>query len=117
MGPKGSTPKARRKSDYAHSQERMETMTTAHRTIQNQRLAESTAQRWEAWLMKHQKDPVATAWACAYAMDELTMLVERVANRRTEAIRQLQAEGWSLAEIGAELGMSRARVDQIGKRT
>lgn len=59
-------------------------------------------------------DPIAQAQAVGWLMDFLlTELSPALSAVRVRAIRQLRVQGFTLAEIGAELGLTRARVEKI----
>lgn len=84
-------------------------------TVTNSKLAEQSRAKLVGWVLE-QTDPVAVAQAAGWMIDQLNDVRSEIAQHRTVAVRQLQAEGWSLAEIGAALGITRARVDQIANR-
>lgn len=59
-------------------------------------------------------DPVAKAQAAGWLLDVLQAdVVPNVSAHRVRAVRQLRVQGFTLAEIAAELGLSRARVEKI----
>jgi DNA-directed RNA polymerase sigma subunit (sigma70/sigma32) len=50
---------------------------------------------------------------CGQVISELNGLMREVCQRRAMAVRALDAEGLSRAQIGAALGLSRQRIQQI----
>jgi DNA-directed RNA polymerase specialized sigma24 family protein len=61
-------------------------------------------------------DPMLRALAMSWLLDSIqSELIPRVSAVRVAAVRQLRMEGFTLAEIAAELGLSRARIDMIAK--
>lgn len=84
--------------------------------LTNKRLAQRATKLYVDWV-KSFTDPVQRAQAAGFVELQLAHTQLFIATIRQEAVQQLIAEGWSLAEIGAELEISRARVHQIGQRT
>jgi hypothetical protein len=61
-------------------------------------------------------DPFLRAKGLSWLLDSIqTELLPNVSAARVAAIRQLRLEGYTLAQIAAELGLSRARIDVIAK--
>jgi DNA-directed RNA polymerase specialized sigma24 family protein len=60
--------------------------------------------------------PENQAAACTWLLGVLDDLSDAVAARRSAAVRQLVADGWSYAEIGHALGVSRSRAHQLAER-
>lgn len=59
-------------------------------------------------------DPIAQAQAVGWLMDVLqTDLGPQVSGFRVRAVRQLRVQGFTFAEIAAQLGLTRARVEKI----
>lgn len=73
---------------------------------------------WELvskWLNDIPNDAVVAAQATGFVLDEMAKLQAQLAEFRAVQVRVLRASDWSLAEIAAELGVSRARVAQISE--
>ena len=83
--------------------------------ITNSKLVADTQATLVEWALGLQ-DPVAIAQATGYLIEELKNIQSELATHRSVVVRQLRAEGWSLAEIGAALNLSRARIEQIANR-
>jgi DNA-directed RNA polymerase specialized sigma24 family protein len=61
-------------------------------------------------------DPFLRAKGISWLLDSIqTELLPNASAARVAAVRQLRLEGYTLAEIAAELGLSRARIDMIAK--
>lgn len=87
---------------------------TTHK-ITNHQLQTSLNELCSTWL-DGLDDPVVMAQATGWLLDVLqTDVLLSVSAYRVRAVRQLRVQGFTLAEIGAELGLSRARVDAIAK--
>ena len=87
---------------------------TTHK-VTNKQLQSSLNELCSTWL-DGMDDPVVTAQAAGWLLDVLqTDVLISVSAYRIRAVRQLRVQGFTLAEIGAELGLSRARVDAIAK--
>ena len=87
---------------------------TTHK-ITNDRLQNSLNKLCSTWL-DEMDDPVVVAQATGWLLDVLqTDVLIGVSAYRIRAVRQLRIQGFTLAEIAAELGLSRARVDAIAK--
>jgi DNA-directed RNA polymerase sigma subunit (sigma70/sigma32) len=71
------------------------------------RTSESHAQGPEAAMAAE------VAVTCGQVIAELNELVREVCQRRAVAVRALDAEGLSRAQIGVALGLSRQRIQQI----
>lgn len=91
-------------------------MRTHDHTTRNPQLETALRETVTRFLAQFENDPCATAQAATWIIDLLTDLEESTAERRRAAVRRMRAEGWTLAQIGAEMGMSRSRVDQIAKQ-
>lgn len=64
-------------------------------------------------------DPAILLQEYAVAMDEQAAAEDRVAmctDRRASALAQLHAQGWPLSWIAEQVGLSRARVQQLVER-
>jgi hypothetical protein len=60
-------------------------------------------------------DPVYVSQAAQWLMNEFIDLNYQLSQYRTEAVKLLLSEGWSLAEVGELLGVHRTRIYQIAK--
>ena len=58
-------------------------------------------------------DPVARARAATEALTEHQEAVTRLARIRRAAVAELRASGFSFAQVGERLGVTRARVAQL----
>lgn len=84
-------------------------------TISNPVLEQQLQDLCNEWLTQFD-DPIATAQAVGWLLDVIqTELGPMVSAHRIRAVRQLRHEGFSLAEIAAQLGLTRARIDAIAK--
>ena len=84
-------------------------------SITNRKLEDQLRQLCDDWLTQFD-DPFATAQAAGWLMDVLqTELGPMITAHRVRAVRQLRVDGFTLAEIAAQLGLTRARVDAIAK--
>lgn len=88
---------------------------TPPREIRNPKLMQTANDMSLDWV-RSQPDPESVALAAGWLLAELSELVDKISIERVAAVRALRAEGWSLAEIGFSLGLSRARIDQIAKQ-
>ncbi len=88
---------------------------TPPREIRNPELVKTALDMSTDWV-RSQPDPESVAIAAGWLMNELGQLVDALSVERVAAVRQLRTDGWSLAEIGFSLGLSRARIDQIAKQ-
>jgi len=91
-------------------------MRTHDHTTRNPQLETALRETVDRYLAQFEGDPCATAQAATWIVDLLADIEQSTAERRRAAIRRMRAEGWTLAQIAAEMGMSRARVDQIAKQ-
>ena len=83
--------------------------------VTNEQLHSSLNELCTAWL-DGMDDPIVLAQASGWLLDVLqTDVLVNVSAYRVRAVRQLRVQGFTLAEIAAELGLSRARVDAIAK--
>ena len=83
--------------------------------ITNPTLQASLNRLCEEWLGP-MDDPIMRAQAAGWLLDVLQSdVVPNVSAHRIRAVRQLRVQGFTLAELGAELGLSRARIDSIAK--
>lgn len=80
--------------------------------IRNHPLGDVTARKWLEWVLSYDTAE-ARALAAKGAMDHLKDVEAQLIHVRTAAMRDMHAQGFSLAEIGAACGVSRQRVDQI----
>lgn len=63
------------------------------------------------WL--NELPPMRKAKAATELTEECQALQIKLSDARRSAVRQLRADGWTLAEIGAQYGLSISRVKQI----
>lgn len=59
------------------------------------------------------KNPLTRVDQALSAITALQAAEERISECRRAAMIELRAQGWSLADIGTELRISRARVSQL----
>ena len=81
--------------------------------VTNQTLQDSLNRLCDEWL-SGMDDPILQAQAVGWLLDVMQSdVVPNVSAYRIRAVRRLRSQGFTLAEIGAELGLSRARIDRI----
>lgn len=73
---------------------------------------EAHVQAMVEWAMSHETE-VARADAAKWAMSVLADATSQLSVVRTQAVRTLWADGWSLKDISEALQISRARLHQI----
>jgi DNA-directed RNA polymerase specialized sigma24 family protein len=61
-------------------------------------------------------EPERTICLAAWILETVEEDLEPIRTARAAAVRQLRAEGFTLAELAELSGLSRARIDQIAKR-
>lgn len=84
-------------------------------SVTNMKLEAKLQQVCDEWI-ETLEDPMLRALAMSWLLDSIqSVLVPNVSAVRVAAVRQLRMEGFTLAEIAAELGLSRARIDMIAK--
>lgn len=84
-------------------------------SLTNPPLEKQLSSLCDEWLSQFD-DPIAVAQAAGWLLDLLqTELGPSITSRRVQAVRQLRLEGFTLAEIGAQLNLTRARIDTIAK--
>jgi hypothetical protein len=89
-------------------------MRTTH-AITNPKLEAQLQKVCDDWIATLE-DPMLRALGVSWLLDSVqSELIPNVSAVRVAAVRQLRMEGFTLAEIGAELGLSRARIDKIAK--
>jgi DNA-directed RNA polymerase sigma subunit (sigma70/sigma32) len=89
-------------------------MRTTH-SVTNVKLQEQLQKVCDDWIATLD-DPMLRALAMSWLLDSIqSELVPNVSAVRVAAVRQLRMQGFTLAELGAELGLSRARIDKIAK--
>ncbi len=89
-------------------------MRTTH-SVTNMSLEAQLQQACDDWI-ESLDDPFLRAKGLSWLLDSIqTELLPNVSAARVAAIRQLRLEGYTLAQIAAELGLSRARIDVIAK--
>ena len=89
-------------------------MRTTH-SVTNMNLEAQLQQACDDWI-ESLDDPFLRAKGLSWLLDSIqTELLPNVSAARVAAIRQLRLEGYTLAQIAAELGLSRARIDMIAK--
>ena len=89
-------------------------MRTTH-TVTNMKLQAQLQQVCDDWIAS-MDDPMLRALAMSWLLDSIqSELIPHVSAVRVAAVRQLRMEGFTLAEIAAELSLSRARIDMIAK--
>ena len=91
-------------------------MRTNTHHLQNPKLAETVAATFAKFLSQFEDDPLATAQAVGWLLDMTDETLEAARDARRAAIRRLRRDGWTLAEISAETGLTRARVHAIAER-
>lgn len=91
-------------------------MRTQDHALKHPELERTLRNTVAAFLEQYSADPCATAQAATWLVDVLADIEQDAAQRRRAAVRMMRAEGWTLAAIAAELGTTRARVDQIAKQ-
>lgn len=84
--------------------------------LQNPKMAETVAATFAKFLGQFDGDPLATAQAVGWLLDMTDEALEPARVARVAAIRRLRADGWTLAEIATETGLTRARVHAIAER-
>lgn len=64
-------------------------------------------------------DPLDRAKALSAALHNLPDVQNQLRQARQDAVKELRADGWSHAQVAAELGVTRSRAQQIaeGKTT
>ena len=67
----------------------------------------------EAIARLHREPPAKRINMAFDLMEQLTQVMAEVASARRAGVRELRAEGWTLAAIAAEAGISPSRVKQI----
>lgn len=81
--------------------------------VTNRALQDDLRRLCDEWLTP-MDDPILEAQAAGWLLDVFqTDLVPHVSSFRVRSVRRLRSQGFTLAEIGAELGLSRARIDRI----
>ena len=89
-------------------------MRTTH-SVTNMSLEAQLQQACDDWI-ESLDDPFLRAKGLSWLLDSIqTELLPNVSAARVAAVRQLRLEGYTLAQIAAELGLSRARIDVIAK--
>ena len=89
-------------------------MRTTH-SVTNMNLEAQLQQACDDWIESFD-DIFLRAKGLSWLLDSIqTELLPNVSAARVAAVRQLRLEGYTLAEIAAELGLSRARIDVIAK--
>jgi len=83
--------------------------------VDNDLLRENIEAMTRGWL-DTLESPEATAAGCTWLLAVLGDVSDLASARRAAAVHQLTVDGWSLSEIGAALGISRARVHQLVNR-
>ena len=87
----------------------------ASHSVTNMKLQAQLQQVCDDWVAS-MDDPMLRALAMSWLLDSIqSELIPHVSGIRVAAVRQLRMEGFTLAEIAAELGLSRARIDMIAK--
>jgi hypothetical protein len=87
---------------------------TTH-SVTNMSLEAQLQQACDDWIGSLD-DPFLRAKGISWLLDSIqTELLPNASAARVAAVRQLRLEGYTLAEIAAELGLSRARIDMIAK--
>jgi hypothetical protein len=84
------------------------------KTPTNTKLVSQIQQDVEDWVTQD-LNPVHVAQAAQWLMNEFIDLNSQLSQYRTEAVKLLLSEGWSLAEVGELLGVHRTRIYQIAK--
>lgn len=89
-------------------------MRTTH-SVTNMSLEAQLQQACDDWIGSLD-DPFLRAKGISWLLDSIqTELLPNASAARVAAVRQLRLEGYTLAQIAAELGLSRARIDMIAK--
>lgn len=84
------------------------------KTPTNTKLVSQIHQEVAEWITDD-VDPVYVSQAAQWLMNEFIELNSQLSQYRTEAVKLLLSEGWSLAEVGELLGVHRSRIYQIAK--
>jgi lambda repressor-like predicted transcriptional regulator len=61
----------------------------------------------------HREPPVKRIKMAFHLMEQLTAIMADIAGARRSGVRELRKEGWTLAAVAAEAGISVSRVKQI----
>lgn len=88
-------------------------MRTEDHAVRHPELEQTLRGTVARFLEQYDRDPCATAQAATWMIDLLADMEADVAERRRAAVRRMRGEGWTFAQIAAELGTTRARVHQI----
>lgn len=91
-------------------------MRTEDHAERNPQLAAALESAVSAYLGQFENDPPTLAAAATWIIDLLADIEQSAAERRRAAVRRMRVEGWTLQQIAAELGTSRARVHRIAEQ-